>query len=42
MLRSHVKPYVTLFNLQEAVGMVHLQGYMYKWVMGDLGKTFFP
>lgn len=24
--------------LQEAIGMVHLKGYMYKWVMEDLGK----
>lgn len=23
---------------QEAIGMVHLKGYMYKWVMEDLGK----
>lgn len=24
---------------QEAIGMVHLKGYMYKWIMEDLGKT---
>ncbi|CAN9516012.1 unnamed protein product [Ophioblennius macclurei] len=25
-------------DISEAIGMVHLKGYMYKWVMQDLGK----
>lgn len=28
-----------LCNPQEAIGMVHLKGFMYKWIMEDLGKT---
>lgn len=28
----------TLFS-QDAVGMVHIKGYMYKWIMQDLGKS---
>lgn len=31
---------LTLFS-QDAVGMVHIKGYMYKWIMQDLGKSFF-
>lgn len=30
-----------LFNPQEAIGMVHLKGFMYKWIMEDLGKMTF-
>lgn len=26
---------------QEAIGMVHIKGYMYKWIMEDLGKIAF-
>lgn len=29
---------LTLFS-QDAVGMVHIKGYMYKWIMQDLGKS---
>uniref|UniRef100_A0A669DII6 5'-nucleotidase domain containing 2 n=1 Tax=Oreochromis niloticus TaxID=8128 RepID=A0A669DII6_ORENI len=28
-------------DISEAVGMVHLKGYMYKWIMEDLGKNSF-
>lgn len=24
---------------QDAVGMVHIKGYMYKWIMQDLGES---
>uniref|UniRef100_A0A8C6X047 5'-nucleotidase domain containing 2 n=1 Tax=Neogobius melanostomus TaxID=47308 RepID=A0A8C6X047_9GOBI len=27
-------------DVTEAVGMVHLKGYMYKWIMQDLGKKY--
>lgn len=29
-----------LCHFQEAIGMVHLKGFMYKWIMQDLGKIF--
>lgn len=41
MFWTYCEKHSLAFNPQEAVGMVHLKGYMYKWIMEDLGKTSF-